>query len=325
LSLAQEDPSVVQQYMRPLLAHKFQVQVHRRQSGETWEEERILLLDKECVSLYKPRFYQAEPTDPPMFFWREKDVKSVYKVSRIKSANCILFQSQELYIVVPYNQEMASDLEAEIVNSVGNGDTPKKAFGDPRVLLQWLREDYHEELEEVIMEDFEPVEIGRYNTAQLVHLYRAINKGLYPEQNEKMGKLERELQEGMKEFLGSQSETMWDNYEPELKNLLRAGALPPASEKRRVKSAFHELTLHCDFAFSYQRALAEALSMKRLFLESRVLRIRALMEREDALSLLKKLCARGNVSTRKQPTSTRQAADEDDDDMTGGFDEDDDQ
>nr|KAG5709974.1 hypothetical protein BaRGS_030016 [Batillaria attramentaria] len=214
-----------------------------------------------------------------MFFWREKDVKSVYKVSRIKSANCILFQSQELYIVVPYNQEMASDLEAEIVNSVGNGDTPKKAFGDPRVLLQWLREDYHEELEEVIMEDFEPVEIG-------------------------------ELQEGMKEFLGSQSETMWDNYEPELKNLLRAGALPPASEKRR------------DFDPNNADHL---LDMIKKIEELLFVDVEALMEREDALSLLKKLCARGNVSTRKQPTSTRQAADEDDDDMAGGFDEDDDQ
>lgn len=294
-SVAQEDPSVVQQYLRPLIVHPFRVTVHRRMVAET-EEGRtlILVLDQECLSLYEARPYQNEPKYTPMFFWREQDDKSVSKVSRIKSANLILFQSPDFYIIVPYNQDMAPELERELSN-VGK-DMPRKAFVDPKVLLRCLMDEEVEDVEEHYdYEDpnFEPIKIDS------------------AEEN-KISQLEQELQNGMREFLGSRSAVVWENQEPELKNLLRSREhlLPNVDLKdvnpNSVDNLLETIQRVEELLFrsvDFPKALATALSMRQLFLQSHVVPIRALIEREDPLNLLKKIYARGSKITRKAPSA----------------------
>ena len=48
----QEDPSVLLQYLRPLIVNEFEVQVHWRKKQQTWEGKRVLIVDQECLALY---------------------------------------------------------------------------------------------------------------------------------------------------------------------------------------------------------------------------------------------------------------------------------
>ncbi|KAK7116576.1 uncharacterized protein [Littorina saxatilis] len=296
-----EDPTVIQQYIRPLVRTEMQVQVHWRTEQKTWKDEkRFIVVDQECVALYTKPF-QEQPTDV-MFFWEEQHKMSAAKVSYIKSADCIFLQSPQMYLVIYCDQNKQTMIDAM---KVAFRDTikpvPKKAFEDPSVMLQWLSGNYvsPQDTSEMLEEAQPPYETMELEQTEL----------------DKLHKLEKELTDSLQTPPDSQERMMWNNSRPDLQRALERNELRQVDEKAwnfEANSVDHLLEAigHIEKAMfskvDYKAALATTLAMKRLFLESKVQRIR-LLAQETAMDLLCKICLRGNVAL-KQASATRPGA-----------------
>lgn len=289
-----EDPSVIQQFIRPMIIQELDMKVYRRKEKKTFDEKRIAVLDQECFALYtKP--YQESPDDK-MFFWKEYWENSCVKVSKIKSVDVVLFQSQHLYVVIDCKQDGKEDTKVlEKAISVSVKPKPKKAFEDASTLLQNL---CGQEVMDYEEPDYPPPPIPEDEIIEL-----------QPEGEKILDKFECEVTAGL-ESEEKQWQTVWDNQKHRLEQELMKPSpwsLPNINvEKWDFNNVDHLMKSLCcveDELFrqvNYSSALATTVALKRFFIKSRVIRIRALMERSP-MEILKNMFARGSVSSRNPP------------------------
>ncbi|KAL8589107.1 hypothetical protein ACOMHN_017270 [Nucella lapillus] len=170
-------------------------------------------------------------------------------------------------------------------------------LAEPEVFFHWLEGNYDAEKGDIIppaVPEPKPVELDE-------------------EQREKLDQFEREMNEGLFELRKDESQMIWNNMRPSLEQALINNKLPAFCEAdlgvkcnpNSVDFLLRIASMIEDELFrnvQYDKALAIAVVMKKVFKESQVDRLRKLLA-DSPVDILHKIHARGNIISQRSRTA----------------------